>query len=418
MNIIIEEIVVNPLIQIEETIEEITIAVSEMQIPGVTGADGKSAYQSALDGGFVGTELEFNQSLAEILPHIENVSNPHNVTKLQIGLGNVDNTSDTNKPVSTATQTALNLKEDSINKGASLGYAPLDVNSKVPLENINDALLGNVHYQGLWNATINTPNLDIVESKGHYYICTNTTEATRYGIVFNAGDWIISDGTNWGKVDNTDAVSSVFGRVGNVTAQSGDYNTSQVTETTDKRYQTDNQKLYNDATSSIQTQLNSKANNLDVVKNIIIDTTTGTPITNTTQETVLFSALIPANSFKNGDFFNIKMARIGKIGTAGNLRQRFKINIINSLVGSTYITDNLASATILNAITTRSFSIENGSLKGYAGSGAQTPSDLLNTVIPITSYTFDPTIDNYIFEVGILGNASDSMFHSSFLLTN
>lgn len=31
-----------------------------------------------------------------------------------IGLGNVDNTSDTNKPVSTATQTALNLKLDSI----------------------------------------------------------------------------------------------------------------------------------------------------------------------------------------------------------------------------------------------------------------------------------------------------------------
>lgn len=66
MNIIIEEIVVNPLIQIEETIEEITIAVSEMQMPGATGADGKSAYQSALDGGFVGTELEFNTFLSEV----------------------------------------------------------------------------------------------------------------------------------------------------------------------------------------------------------------------------------------------------------------------------------------------------------------------------------------------------------------
>ena len=30
-----------------------------------------------------------------------------------VGLGNVDNTSDTNKPISTATQTALNLKADS-----------------------------------------------------------------------------------------------------------------------------------------------------------------------------------------------------------------------------------------------------------------------------------------------------------------
>lgn len=33
-------------------------------------------------------------------------------TKAQVGLGNVDNTSDANKPVSTAQQTALNLKQD------------------------------------------------------------------------------------------------------------------------------------------------------------------------------------------------------------------------------------------------------------------------------------------------------------------
>jgi len=38
--------------------------------------------------------------------------NPHNVTKANVGLGNSDNTSDANKPVSTATQTALNLKLD------------------------------------------------------------------------------------------------------------------------------------------------------------------------------------------------------------------------------------------------------------------------------------------------------------------
>ena len=33
---------------------------------GTNGSDGKSAYQSALDGGFVGTELEFNASLADV----------------------------------------------------------------------------------------------------------------------------------------------------------------------------------------------------------------------------------------------------------------------------------------------------------------------------------------------------------------
>ncbi len=297
MNIVIEEIVNNIALNIEEVVSTVTIEISEMQVPG---ADGKSAYQSAIDGGFVGTEFEFNEFLADVGnkvdkvdgysltkndltdelklaydSHLIDISNPHNVTKSQIGLNNVDNTSDANKPISTATQTALNLKEDPINKGASFGYAPLDINSKVPLENINDALLGNVHYQGLWDATTNIPNLDVVEGKGHYYICTNTTEATRYGIVFNTGDWIISDGTNWGKVDNTDAVSSVFGRVGNITAQSGDYNTGQVTETTDKNYQTDAQKLHNDATSSIQTQLNAKALDNAVVHLAGTETITG-----------------------------------------------------------------------------------------------------------------------------------------------
>ena len=38
------------------------------------------------------------------------------LVKADVGLGNVDNTSDANKPVSTATQTALNLKEDLTNK--------------------------------------------------------------------------------------------------------------------------------------------------------------------------------------------------------------------------------------------------------------------------------------------------------------
>lgn len=48
--------------------------------------------------------------------HITNTSNPHSTTKAQVGLGNVDNTSDANKPVSTAQAIAIGLKEDSANK--------------------------------------------------------------------------------------------------------------------------------------------------------------------------------------------------------------------------------------------------------------------------------------------------------------
>ena len=41
------------------------------------------------------------------------------LTKADVGLGNVDNTSDANKPISTATQTALNGKQATITGGAS-----------------------------------------------------------------------------------------------------------------------------------------------------------------------------------------------------------------------------------------------------------------------------------------------------------
>lgn len=153
-------------------------------------------------------------------------------------------------------------KENKSEKGQPNGYAPLDSNQKVPLVNINDALIGNVNYQGLWDQTTNTPNLTTVQPKGYYYICSGLTQATVFGLVFNTGDWIISDGTNWTKVDNTDSVSSVFGRTGNISAVAGDYTTALVTETTNKRYQTDNQNSFNDATSSIQTQLNGKQSTL------------------------------------------------------------------------------------------------------------------------------------------------------------
>ena len=55
-----------------------------------------------------------NDALQELGAHKASTSNPHGVTKAQVGLGNVDNTSDANKPVSTAGQTALNLKANKV----------------------------------------------------------------------------------------------------------------------------------------------------------------------------------------------------------------------------------------------------------------------------------------------------------------
>lgn len=47
--------------------------------------------------------------------HLTNRANPHKVSKTHVGLGNCDNTSDIDKPISTATQNALNSKADLVN---------------------------------------------------------------------------------------------------------------------------------------------------------------------------------------------------------------------------------------------------------------------------------------------------------------
>ena len=72
-----------------------------------------SVIQTALD--HVNFLNRGTNSHAQIDSHIASVANPHGVTKAQVGLGNVDNTSDINKPISTATQVALNAKYDASN---------------------------------------------------------------------------------------------------------------------------------------------------------------------------------------------------------------------------------------------------------------------------------------------------------------
>lgn len=54
---------------------------------------------------------------ANLTAHTSNKSNPHNVTKAQVGLDNVDNTSDIDKPISRATQNALNELDSKITGG-------------------------------------------------------------------------------------------------------------------------------------------------------------------------------------------------------------------------------------------------------------------------------------------------------------
>lgn len=67
-------------------------------------------FTTALKTAYDSTVTWISTNGTNLINHLSNTSNPHAVTKSQVGLGNVDNTSDLSKPISTATQTALDNK--------------------------------------------------------------------------------------------------------------------------------------------------------------------------------------------------------------------------------------------------------------------------------------------------------------------
>lgn len=121
----------------------------------------------------------------------------------------------------TGLQGALNAKQDAADKGEANGYAALDATGKVPVAQLPAAIFGALSYQGTWNATTNTPTIPAASAanKGHYYKVATAGTTTVGG--FNdwaVGDWLVSNGTVWDKVDNTELVSSVAGLVGAISA--------------------------------------------------------------------------------------------------------------------------------------------------------------------------------------------------------
>jgi hypothetical protein len=164
------------------------------------------------------------------------LNTPTGLTKMSVGLGNVDNTSDVNKPVSNATQAALNQKEATANKGQLGGYADLDATGKIPLDRLPASVLGANVYQGTWNATTNTPTIPaaVPGNQGWYWVVSVAGSTNIDGTsTWALGDWIISNGTIWERIINIDAVSSVNSKTGAVVVNKTDVGLSNVDNTSD-----------------------------------------------------------------------------------------------------------------------------------------------------------------------------------------
>lgn len=166
--------------------------------------------------------------------------------KSDIGLGNVDNTSDANKPVSTATQTALNAKVNSSALGAASGVATLGSDSKLTASQI--------------------PDISIVS-----YLGTVANQAAMLALVGQQGDWCIrSDlSTTWVITGSNPAVigswtqlsyptapvTSVNGYTGSVTLGKSDVGLSNVDNTSD---------VNKPVSTATQTALNGKQGTVTV----------------------------------------------------------------------------------------------------------------------------------------------------------
>ena len=117
--------------------------------------------------------------------------------------------------------------------GASNGVAGLDAGGKVPTTQIPDSILGQLEYQGVYDASGGAAPSS--PQKGWFWIIS--VAGTINTVAYSVGDWIVYNGTSFDKVDNTDAVTSVAGRIGAVTLNADD-----VAEVTNKRYVTDAQR--------------------------------------------------------------------------------------------------------------------------------------------------------------------------------
>lgn len=116
-------------------------------------------------------------------------------------------------------QGALDSKIAATLIGVANGVASLGADGKVPIAQLPESVIGGMIFQGTWNASTNTPTIPAASSanKGYYFVVSVSGNTEIDGIDdWVAGDWLISNGSTWDKIDNTDQVSSVNGKRGEV----------------------------------------------------------------------------------------------------------------------------------------------------------------------------------------------------------
>lgn len=137
----------------------LTITSATISQAGLMSSSDKTKLDGLKDQSGIISDINAVQTNLET--HINNKSNPHKVTKDQVGLGNVDNTSDANKPISTATQNALNSKFNASDGNAlkqTIENMPNLVVTEGTLSHKNDRISLSLRQQDLKNQ-VNTDSI-------------------------------------------------------------------------------------------------------------------------------------------------------------------------------------------------------------------------------------------------------------------
>lgn len=128
----------------------LTITSATISQAGLMSSSDKTKLDGLKDQAGITSDIDAVQTNLET--HINNKSNPHEVNKAQVGLDNVDNTSDANKPISTATQNALNSKFNASDGNAlkqTIENMPNLVVTEGRLSHKNDGISLSLIQQGL-----------------------------------------------------------------------------------------------------------------------------------------------------------------------------------------------------------------------------------------------------------------------------
>lgn len=133
--------------------------------------------------------------------------------------------------IKTVAGSGSGLDADLLDGLGSTDFAQLE-NGKIKASNLPDYLLGQVLYGGSIDSsqvcTLSSLYKDKFNTTDTTRLLANLTASSHVGVYFiasgnfllngtidvNVGDWVISDGNSWGKIDNTDAVASVNGYTG------------------------------------------------------------------------------------------------------------------------------------------------------------------------------------------------------------